>query len=159
MSPNTIYLVTGGNRAKTPGIGLHLTAALLLRPHTTVITTLRSEETSQEALHALPVGENSKLVITYLDLSTPIPDPETEKGIKLGLYIPTPHPPITPPHPNNNPPNPPHKHHDRVRRPRPLILHPPLHASLLSPPELPHQHTRAHRLIPSAASVASSRGY
>ncbi|TVY16473.1 Norsolorinic acid ketoreductase [Lachnellula arida] len=105
MSRNTIYLVTGGNRgpphfypyltlpyltpiptplantqAKTPGIGLHLAAALLLRPHTTVIATLRSEETSQEALHALPAGENSKLVITYLDLSpsTPIPDPETE---------------------------------------------------------------------------------
>ncbi|TVY85722.1 Norsolorinic acid ketoreductase, partial [Lachnellula willkommii] len=76
MAPNTIYLVTGGNR----GIGLHLTAALLLRPNTTVIATLRSEETSQEALHALPVGENSKLVITYLDLSasTPIPDPEME---------------------------------------------------------------------------------
>ncbi|TVY31310.1 Norsolorinic acid ketoreductase [Lachnellula subtilissima] len=78
MSPNTVYLITGGNR----GIGFGLTATLLLRPRTTVIATIRSEKTAQDNLHALPVGENSRLIIMYLDLSAYSPETETETEAK-----------------------------------------------------------------------------
>ncbi|TVY30210.1 Norsolorinic acid ketoreductase [Lachnellula hyalina] len=113
MSANTIYLITGGNRGwppllplsycvpslplspsltqSEPGIGFGLTATLLLRPRTTVIATIRSEATAQDDLHALPVGENSRLIITYLDLSSYSPETETEMETKqahLPLHTP-----------------------------------------------------------------------
>ncbi|TVY83092.1 Norsolorinic acid ketoreductase [Lachnellula suecica] len=64
MAPNTVYLVTGGNR----GIGFGLTGALLLRPNTTVIATVRTDKTSKDTLLALPLAEGSNLIITYLDV-------------------------------------------------------------------------------------------
>ncbi|EHL01550.1 putative Aflatoxin biosynthesis ketoreductase nor-1 [Glarea lozoyensis 74030] len=64
MPPNTTYLVTGANR----GIGHALAAALLLRPHTTVIGTLRPSA-SASSLQALSTAEGSTLIITPLEIS------------------------------------------------------------------------------------------
>lgn len=66
MSLKTVYLVTGGNR----GIGLGLVKALLARPATTVIATVRNATTAS-SLKAEPAleatAEGSKLLIIILD--------------------------------------------------------------------------------------------
>ncbi|CZT45528.1 related to aflatoxin biosynthesis ketoreductase nor-1 [Rhynchosporium secalis] len=67
MSQNIIWLITGANR----GIGLALTASLLLRPNTTILATIRTPSTSTTSLLSLPVAQNSKLVILHLDFSSP----------------------------------------------------------------------------------------
>lgn len=62
MSSQTVYLITGANR----GIGLGITASLLLRPNTTVIATIRSSDTSTGDLEALGKAKGSKLIIRLL---------------------------------------------------------------------------------------------
>jgi norsolorinic acid ketoreductase len=52
------------------GIGNGLVAALLLRPNTTVIATVRHVSTSNDLLTSLLTGERSKLIIAHLDIST-----------------------------------------------------------------------------------------
>lgn len=48
------------------GIGFGLTASVLLRPNMTVITTVRSSDTSTTELKALPTAANSRLIIATL---------------------------------------------------------------------------------------------
>jgi norsolorinic acid ketoreductase len=94
MSASTTYLITGANRGITPitpiphspirtsrvrltvylGIGLGLVTSLLLRPHTTVIATIRSLKTSTNDLNALPVAKGSKLLIIPFTLSLSSPE-------------------------------------------------------------------------------------
>ncbi|KAK8043886.1 hypothetical protein PG994_012724 [Apiospora phragmitis] len=66
---NTVYLVTGANR----GLGLGLVKALLSRPHTTVVATVRNDETAdglrQELTHT-GAGNGSRAEVVVLDLST-----------------------------------------------------------------------------------------
>ncbi|RDL31965.1 NAD(P)-binding protein [Venustampulla echinocandica] len=66
MASNTVYIITGANR----GIGLGLTASLLLRPNVTVIATVRSASTGTSDLKNLPLAEGSGLIIALLDVST-----------------------------------------------------------------------------------------
>ena len=77
---STVYVVTGANR----GIGLGLVTALLSRPHTVVIGTVRSAEAHKqlaEAAESLPKGDESTLYITQVDYST-VPEPaEIRKSI------------------------------------------------------------------------------
>ncbi|KAG9237799.1 hypothetical protein BJ875DRAFT_452828 [Amylocarpus encephaloides] len=65
MATNTVYLITGANR----GIGQQLTSTLLVRPHTTVIATVRNPSTSSHLLTRLEVGEGSRLVVAGLEVS------------------------------------------------------------------------------------------
>ncbi|KPM43902.1 hypothetical protein AK830_g2584 [Neonectria ditissima] len=71
---NTVYVVTGGNR----GIGRGLVKALLSRPSTTVIATVRNDKAatilSTEA-KTLPRGKDASLSIVELDFSV-APPPE-----------------------------------------------------------------------------------
>jgi NAD(P)-dependent dehydrogenase (short-subunit alcohol dehydrogenase family) len=70
-SENKIYVVTGGNR----GLGLALIKTLLARPCTTVIATVRNEQSSA-ALEAeaanIPKGNKSSLQITQIDFSADV---------------------------------------------------------------------------------------
>ncbi|KAF8856336.1 putative aflatoxin biosynthesis ketoreductase nor-1 [Acephala macrosclerotiorum] len=59
MAPKYTYLITGANR----GIGLGLTRALLQRPDTAVIATVRDEKTNLDGLHAIHTAEGSELII------------------------------------------------------------------------------------------------
>ncbi|CEJ86714.1 hypothetical protein VHEMI04184 [[Torrubiella] hemipterigena] len=68
-SENTVYVVTGGNR----GIGLGLVKALLARPNTTVISTVRSKETATSHAAVIvesPKGANSEHYTAEIDYST-----------------------------------------------------------------------------------------
>ncbi|KAK8096184.1 hypothetical protein PG999_014206 [Apiospora kogelbergensis] len=72
-SPNdTVYLVTGANR----GIGLGLVKALLARPDTTVIATVRDAATAAALrdelapLSTVAAGEATRAHVAVLDLST-----------------------------------------------------------------------------------------
>ncbi|PYI11330.1 toxin biosynthesis ketoreductase [Aspergillus sclerotiicarbonarius CBS 121057] len=65
MTSPTIYLITGANK----GIGLALTQTLLLRPHTTVIATVRNPATA--TLHTLPTSPTSSLIVLTLDSQSP----------------------------------------------------------------------------------------
>lgn len=67
MTLNYTYLITGANR----GIGLAITSILLLRPDTTVITTIRTPSTPTTTLTSLTVAGGSKLLIVPLDFSNP----------------------------------------------------------------------------------------
>ena len=67
MTPRYPYFTPIYSLNHPTGIGFGLTASLLLRPATTVIVTIRSDKTSKEELTALPLGKDSKLIITYLD--------------------------------------------------------------------------------------------
>ncbi|KAL4864027.1 hypothetical protein BDV12DRAFT_206050 [Aspergillus spectabilis] len=71
MSNNTIYVVTGANR----GLGLGLVKSLLGRRSTTIIASVRNNE-SDEALKSeittVTAGPNSILHIIHLDFSTAI---------------------------------------------------------------------------------------
>ncbi|PVH76782.1 NAD(P)-binding protein [Cadophora sp. DSE1049] len=67
MTRNNTYLITGANR----GIGLAITATLLLRPDTTIIATIRTPTTPTTPLTSLPVAKASKLLVLPLDFSTP----------------------------------------------------------------------------------------
>ncbi|KAM0339579.1 hypothetical protein ACHAPU_010879 [Fusarium lateritium] len=70
--PNTVYVVTGGNR----GIGLGLVKALLARPFTTVIATVRNDKacsTLERAIESTLNGEGSTLPTVQLDFSAVIP--------------------------------------------------------------------------------------
>ncbi|KAI0873982.1 NAD(P)-binding protein [Hypoxylon argillaceum] len=70
-SSNTVYVITGGNR----GLGLGLVKALLARPATTVIATVRSEEASavlkNETVNAAK-GDGSILHSVLLDFTTAV---------------------------------------------------------------------------------------
>ncbi|KAK8087601.1 Short-chain dehydrogenase/reductase SDR [Apiospora hydei] len=75
---NTVYLVTGANR----GLGLGLLKALLARPQTTVIATVRNDETAaglrqdlSQTTSTTPVANGSRSEVVVLDLST-APTPE-----------------------------------------------------------------------------------
>lgn len=75
---NTVYLVTGANR----GLGLGLIKALLARPHTSVVATVRNDETAASLREELAqtttsttVAEGSQVEVVVLDLST-APTPE-----------------------------------------------------------------------------------
>lgn len=60
----TNYLVTGGNR----GIGFGLVSALLKRPQTIVVATVRNiSQEIEETLHTLPTGQGSRIIIAKLD--------------------------------------------------------------------------------------------
>ncbi|PMD36048.1 NAD(P)-binding protein [Hyaloscypha variabilis F] len=74
MTSSTTYLITGANR----GIGLGLTAALLLRANTTVIATIRTLTTSTSDLTTLPIAPNSRLVIIPFTLSLSSPSAVSE---------------------------------------------------------------------------------
>ncbi|KAK7393957.1 hypothetical protein QQX98_013261 [Neonectria punicea] len=70
---NTAYVVTGGNR----GIGLGLVKALLVRPSTTVIATVRNEEAAASLrveVEAITKGQNSSLDVVQIDF-TAAPSP------------------------------------------------------------------------------------
>jgi NAD(P)-dependent dehydrogenase (short-subunit alcohol dehydrogenase family) len=72
---DAVYVVTGGNR----GIGLGLVKALLARPSTTVIATVRNDKSRSDlesAIESVPKGDGSALAIAQLDFSAGIP---TEK--------------------------------------------------------------------------------
>jgi len=75
MSPaanTTVYVVTGGNR----GLGLGLVKALLARPSTTVVATVRTDAaaaTLQAEADASGKADHSLLHIVQLDFSTAIP--------------------------------------------------------------------------------------
>ncbi|EPE34560.1 NAD(P)-binding Rossmann-fold containing protein [Glarea lozoyensis ATCC 20868] len=63
---NTTYLITGGNR----GIGRGLAAALLTRPSTTVIVSVRNpQDSSSLSLRDLPAGPSSSLIIIPIDFN------------------------------------------------------------------------------------------
>jgi len=57
------YLVTGANR----GIGKGIVSTLVLHPQNTVIAAVRDISSSTKILHALPVGEGSKIIIVKID--------------------------------------------------------------------------------------------
>jgi norsolorinic acid ketoreductase len=66
------------------GIGLGLTASLLERPNSTVIATVRDKEvTDCSSLRALPLAENSKLVIETLCASTSPPTSGSDSGLAV----------------------------------------------------------------------------
>lgn len=69
-----------------PGIGLGLTASLLLRPNHTIIATIRNSSTPTVELLALPKAEGSDLVIVYFDIPTDIKELEKQgAGLKNQL--------------------------------------------------------------------------
>ncbi|KAH7411191.1 hypothetical protein BKA64DRAFT_772647 [Cadophora sp. MPI-SDFR-AT-0126] len=72
MTTNNTYLITGANR----GIGLAITAILLLRPNTTVIATIRTPSTPTTSLTSLQTADASKLLVLPLDFSNPSKSPE-----------------------------------------------------------------------------------
>mgnify|MGYP003662534739 CR=1 FL=1 len=59
------------NHNPSSGIGLAITSILLLRPDTTVITTIRTPSTPTTTLTSLTVAGGSKLLIVPLDFSNP----------------------------------------------------------------------------------------
>ncbi|KAJ4329968.1 hypothetical protein N0V87_010415 [Didymella glomerata] len=61
--PSTTYLITGANR----GIGKGLTAALLQRPHTTIIAGVRDPAVSATILDSLPTAAGSKVIVVKID--------------------------------------------------------------------------------------------
>jgi len=68
-STNTVYVVTGGNR----GIGLGFVKALLARPNTTVVATVRNDKSQsslESDLASAPKGDGSTVSIVQLDFST-----------------------------------------------------------------------------------------
>ncbi|KAK8054825.1 hypothetical protein PG993_000052 [Apiospora rasikravindrae] len=73
-STNTVYVVTGANR----GLGLGLVEALLARPRTNIIATVRNDETAvglRRELAQIAAAEGSEAFVVVLDLST-APTPE-----------------------------------------------------------------------------------
>lgn len=69
---NKVYVVTGGNR----GLGLGLVKALLARPATTVVASVRNSDavaTLKTEAASVAAGENSILHIIELDFATAIP--------------------------------------------------------------------------------------
>ncbi|KAM0484048.1 hypothetical protein ACHAP7_003555 [Fusarium lateritium] len=78
----TVYVVTGGNR----GIGLGLVKALLARPSTTVIATVRNDKSRSDlesAVNNAPKGDGSTLSIIQLDFSVAIPIEEIRSAFDL----------------------------------------------------------------------------
>jgi norsolorinic acid ketoreductase len=65
-STPTVYLVTGVNR----GIGESLVKALLLRPDTTVIGTVRNAKQAAH-LHQLTSAKGSQLILVEMEASRP----------------------------------------------------------------------------------------
>ncbi|KAJ4251411.1 hypothetical protein NW762_011393 [Fusarium torreyae] len=79
---NTVYVVTGGNR----GIGLGLVKALLARPSTTVVTTVRSEKARSDletSAANISKGSNSTLSIVQLDFSTALAPEQIRNAFDL----------------------------------------------------------------------------
>ncbi|KAI2624797.1 NAD(P)-binding protein [Xylaria nigripes] len=71
INDNTVYVVTGGNR----GLGLGLVKALLTRPATTVIATVRSEQALavlNDEISDATQGDGSILRSVLLDFSTAV---------------------------------------------------------------------------------------
>jgi NAD(P)-dependent dehydrogenase (short-subunit alcohol dehydrogenase family) len=72
MPSNTVYVVTGANR----GLGLGLVKDLLLRPHTTIVATVRNADAAASLQkEGLSIGDGSVLHVLILDLTT-APSPE-----------------------------------------------------------------------------------
>lgn len=74
-SENTVYVVTGANR----GIGLGLVKALLARPSTTVISTVRSKQTAEShnaVMAETPKGASSEHYTAEMDYGVDL-DPVT----------------------------------------------------------------------------------
>ncbi|KAI5861939.1 short chain dehydrogenase/ reductase [Durotheca rogersii] len=72
MAANTVYVITGANR----GLGLGLTKALLGRPSTTVIATVRNGEavaTLQSETDSITAANKTTLYILKLDFSSAVP--------------------------------------------------------------------------------------
>lgn len=69
---NTVYVVTGANR----GLGLGLVRQLLTRPNTTVVATVRSEQTATSLKEERTITAQGKLHIIELDFSKAVA-PET----------------------------------------------------------------------------------
>jgi NAD(P)-dependent dehydrogenase (short-subunit alcohol dehydrogenase family) len=84
-SKNMVYVVTGGNR----GLGLGLAKALLTRPNTTVIATVRNEQKATELKDhtaSIATGSGSTLHIVQLDFSTAVaPEKILEAVKKVGV--------------------------------------------------------------------------
>ncbi|KAM0325469.1 hypothetical protein ACHAQA_007456 [Verticillium albo-atrum] len=80
MSSNTTYLLTGTTR----GIGNAMLRALLLRPSTTVVATVRDpSQPAAQALASLPIDPSSSLIVVALeaaDLTSPFKAIETLKA-------------------------------------------------------------------------------
>ncbi|GAP87071.2 putative short-chain dehydrogenase reductase SDR [Rosellinia necatrix] len=71
MASNTVYVITGGNR----GLGLGLVKALLARPATTVVATVRSEQAAavlKDETTNTAKGDGSALHAVLLDFSTAV---------------------------------------------------------------------------------------
>ncbi|KAF5664826.1 ketoreductase [Fusarium heterosporum] len=80
--PPTVYVVTGGNR----GIGLGLVIALLARPFTTVIATVRNDKacsTLEYAIESAPMGDGSSLSVVQLDFSATIPPEKVREAFDI----------------------------------------------------------------------------
>ncbi|KAI8628152.1 NAD(P)-binding protein [Xylariaceae sp. FL1651] len=80
MANNSVYVVTGGNR----GLGLGLVKALLSRPSTTVIATVRSEQTAaglKEETSSATTGSGSALQIIQLDFSTAVAPEKVREAV------------------------------------------------------------------------------
>ena len=65
MSPAKTYLLTGTNR----GIGLGLSALILVRPHTILVALVK--DPNAQSLLSLPIAENSHLIIVQYHASDP----------------------------------------------------------------------------------------
>lgn len=80
MADNTVYVITGGNR----GLGLGLVRALVARPSTTVIATVRSADAagSLKAEPSITLGSGSALYVAILDFSSAIPPAQVLEAIE-----------------------------------------------------------------------------
>ncbi|KAF4992164.1 hypothetical protein FGRMN_7370 [Fusarium graminum] len=78
----TVYVVTGGNK----GIGLGLARALLARPLTTIIATVRDDKahsTLKYGTASAPVGNGSSLSIIELDFSAAFPPEKIREAFDI----------------------------------------------------------------------------
>ncbi|PSR80259.1 hypothetical protein BD289DRAFT_374324 [Coniella lustricola] len=77
---NTVYLITGGNR----GLGLGLVKALLARPDTTVIATVRSKEAAQKLKESTfeEAAKSSDLRVILLDFTRAIPPDDVRSAVE-----------------------------------------------------------------------------
>lgn len=79
---HTVYVVTGGNR----GLGLGVVKALLARPNTTVIATVRTEDTAaglRSETSATKISTGSNLHIVCLDFSTAVEAEDIRKAFEI----------------------------------------------------------------------------
>lgn len=72
----TVYVVTGGNR----GLGLGMVKALVARPNTIVVATVRSEEAAKSLQQEISSPE-ANLRIAQLDFSRAVPPQDVQRAI------------------------------------------------------------------------------